>query len=172
MINALVNDYSNEYPPKFELFDDRLEITSTGGLPENFTKEDFLGGFSAPRNKELMRIFKDLRLVEHLGTGVRRILRVYDKSIFEFYPNFLRVTFKFRENIFEKFDSNKKEVEKLRIGVAILDNIKQNPYITVKELAVIIKVSERTIMRYINDLIEDSNLARVGHKKGGYWEIK
>ena len=32
--NAIVhNDYFNEVPPKFELFSDRLEITSTGSLP-------------------------------------------------------------------------------------------------------------------------------------------
>ena len=34
VINAIIhNDYTNEVPPKFEIFDDRLEITSAGGLP-------------------------------------------------------------------------------------------------------------------------------------------
>ena len=32
IINAIVhNDWSNEYPPKFEFFSDRLEISSFGG---------------------------------------------------------------------------------------------------------------------------------------------
>ena len=30
------NNYGNEVPPKFELFADRLEITSAGGLPSVF----------------------------------------------------------------------------------------------------------------------------------------
>ena len=42
VINAIVhNDYSFEVPPKFEIFPDRLEITSAGRLPESLTKEEF-----------------------------------------------------------------------------------------------------------------------------------
>jgi ATP-dependent DNA helicase RecG len=71
VINAIIhNDYTNEAPPKFEIFDDRIEITSAGGLPEALSQEEFFEGVSIPRNKELMRIFKDLDLVEHLGSGV------------------------------------------------------------------------------------------------------
>ena len=35
-------------------------------------------GYSAPKNPELMRVFRDLKLVEHLGTGVRKILKKYN----------------------------------------------------------------------------------------------
>ena len=42
-------------------------------------EEEFLEGYSAPKNPELMRVFRDLELVEHLGTGIRRILKKYDK---------------------------------------------------------------------------------------------
>ena len=60
VINAIVhNDYSREVPPKFEIFSDRIEITSTGSLPEGVDREEFFEGFSIPRNKELMRIYKD-----------------------------------------------------------------------------------------------------------------
>ncbi len=45
VINAIIhNDYSNEIPPKFELFSDRLEITSVGKLPDGFSQEEFLKG--------------------------------------------------------------------------------------------------------------------------------
>ncbi|HAV54127.1 MAG TPA: transcriptional regulator, partial [Aequorivita sp.] len=38
IINAFVhNDYTNEIPPKFEIFSDRIEITSAGGLPEGLS---------------------------------------------------------------------------------------------------------------------------------------
>lgn len=61
-------------PPKFEIFPDRIEITSAGGLPEGLSKEEFFEGFSEPRNKELMRVFKDLGMLEQLGSGVPRIM--------------------------------------------------------------------------------------------------
>ena len=54
-------------------------------------------GYSFPKNPELMRVFKDLDLVEQLGTGIIRILQSYDKSVYEFSENFIRVNFKFRE---------------------------------------------------------------------------
>ncbi|WP_316765871.1 RNA-binding domain-containing protein [Pedobacter frigiditerrae] len=94
VINAFVhNDYTTEVPPKFELFDDRIEITSTGGLPDGLSQGEFFEGFSVPRNKEIMRIYKDLDLVEQLGSGIPRILESYPKDCFKFSDNFLRMSF-------------------------------------------------------------------------------
>lgn len=94
VINAIIhNDYTNEVPPKFEIFDDRIEITSAGGLPDALNQEEFFEGVSIPRNKELMRVFRDLDMVEQLGSGVPRILESYPKECFKFSENFLRMTF-------------------------------------------------------------------------------
>lgn len=94
VINAFVhNDYTKEVAPKFEIFEDRLEITSFGSLPEGLSKDEFFEGYSIIRNKELMRIFKDLDLVEQLGSGIPRILQAYSEDCFHFSENFLRITF-------------------------------------------------------------------------------
>lgn len=46
VINAIIhNDYTNEVPPKFKIFDDRIEITSAGGLPDALNQEEFLKAF-------------------------------------------------------------------------------------------------------------------------------
>ena len=70
-----------------------IEITSAGSLPDMLSKEEFFEGFSMPRNQEMMRIFKDLDLVEHLGSGIPRILEAYSTDCFRFTENFLRMTF-------------------------------------------------------------------------------
>ncbi|MCK6615198.1 MAG: putative DNA binding domain-containing protein [Ignavibacteriaceae bacterium] len=94
IINAIVhNDYTREVAPKFEIFSDRIEITSAGSLPDGLNQTEFFEGFSIPRNKELMRVFKDLELVEQLGSGVPRILEHYDKECFHFTENFTRMVF-------------------------------------------------------------------------------
>ena len=96
VINAIVhNDYSYEVPPKIEIFSDRIELTSAGGLVTRMSSDEFYNGYSAPRNKELMRVFKDLKLVEQLDSGMIRILKNYDCSIFTSTPNFIRVVFPF-----------------------------------------------------------------------------
>ena len=114
VINAIVhNDYSYGNSPIIELYSDRIEITSVGGLPQELSQEEFLEGVTAPRNKELIRVFKDVDLIENIGSGVLRILDAYDKSCFKFMDHFLRVSFKYKENPFEYNDTAKTESSKL-----------------------------------------------------------
>ena len=101
IINAFVhNDYTREIAPKFEIFNDRIEITSAGSLPDGLSKNEFFEGFSIPRNKELMRIYKDLDLVEQLGSGIPRILESYNKECFRFSDNFLRMIFPAADEVY------------------------------------------------------------------------
>ena len=113
VINAVVhNDYSYGNSPIVELYSDRIEITSAGGLPQELSQEEFLEGVTAPRNKELIRVFKDVDLIENIGSGVLRILDAYDKSCFKFMDHFLRVSFKYRENPFEYEEKTDKKTNK------------------------------------------------------------
>ena len=98
-INSIVHtDYTREVPPVVEIFSNRLVITSYGGLIEGLSKDEFYNGRSMPRNRELMRVFRDLEYVEHLGSGMNRILEVYDRGIFNLSNNFLQVIFPFEED--------------------------------------------------------------------------
>ena len=94
VINAFVhNDYTFEIAPTFEIFPDRLEITTAGRLPDTMTLEEFYTGTSVPRNKEIMRIFKDVELVESLGMGIPRIVKAYGRDCFKFSQNFMKMIF-------------------------------------------------------------------------------
>ncbi|MBL1411526.1 hypothetical protein JKG61_22395 [Sphingobacterium sp. C459-1T] len=66
-------------------------------MPEGLSEEEFFDGVSFPRNRELMRVYRDLELVEQLGSGVPRILESYDKECFKFLDNFTRITFPISE---------------------------------------------------------------------------
>lgn len=98
VINAIVhNDYSREVTPVFEIFSDRIEVTSYGGLPTGLSETDFFSCRSMPRNRELMRVFKDIGLVEQLGSGMSRILKAYDRSAFDLSEHFVVVSFRYPE---------------------------------------------------------------------------
>lgn len=113
VINAMVHsDYTLSTTPIIELYSDRIEITSGGGLPQGLSQEEFLEGVTAPRNKELIRVFKDVDLIENIGSGVLRILDAYDKNCFKFMEHFLRVSFKYRENPF-KYDTEQDKPNKI-----------------------------------------------------------
>ncbi len=56
------------------MFDDRLEVESPGGLAGPVTLEN-LGQKRYSRNPVLARLMYELRLVEEMGTGIRRMRR-------------------------------------------------------------------------------------------------
>lgn len=55
---------------------------------------------------------------------------------------------------------------------AVLELIKSNPCIRLKEIADALKVSPRTVDNLVASLVEKGLIQRVGGKKGGHWEIK
>lgn len=173
--NALIhNDWSNGYSPKFEIFESKLVISSNGGIQEGVSQEEFLEGFSNPRNPELMRIFRDLNFVEQLGTGIQRVLKTYDKNIFEFFPNHIRVTVPFSRNEFKKnsilsINVIKEDLNKLQKSIIKL--IMDNPNITQEELARLLDVNKRTIIRNFKGLLDKKYIERVGANKNGQWKI-
>lgn len=173
IINAIVhNDWSNEYPPKFEFFSDRLEVSSFGGIQNEFTEEEFLQGYSAPKNPELMRVFKDLELVEHLGTGIRRILKRYDKSIYHFFPHFIRVSIKYNQNEFEYNNQNIKKItysDLTKVQEGIIGLIEDRPNITQEEMSNLLGVTSRTIRNHIKYLVDNDYIKRIGADKNGKW---
>ena len=178
IINAMVhNDYSSGIPPVFEIFSDRFTITSYGGLPQEITQEDFFNAVSAPRNKELMRVFKDVDLVEQLGSGMERIMSVYDKSIFEFLPNFLRINFYFDKEVLEYLGQNPQETTQETYAmlnetqIEIIKLINDNPGITQKEIAKELDITRDGIKYNMKVLKEMNIIKREGPTKKGIWKI-
>ena len=174
VINAIVhNDYSNEVPPKFELFSDRIEITSTGGLPIGFSEEEFFSGYSFPRNKELMRIFKDLEFVEYLGSGVPRILQKYSKKAFKITDNFLRIILpnELDEHEIKNLKSAQNKSERIKTEDKIISAILQNKDITTDKLMEITELTRRGVEWQIRKLKDNGVLTREGSNKTGSWIV-
>ena len=75
IINALVHsDYSQHGSPiRIAFFDDRIEIESPGLLMPGMTIEDMKRGVSMIRNPVIARVFKELKLIEQWGSGIKRI---------------------------------------------------------------------------------------------------
>lgn len=55
------------------VYDDRLEVTSPGGLYNGLTYEEIMSGHSKLRNRAIANVFNQMGLVEAWGTGIRRI---------------------------------------------------------------------------------------------------
>jgi len=66
---------------KLAIFDDMIEVTSPGPLPDTISVEELGTGRSEIRNRILAPIFKDLKLIEAWGTGIQKI-----KQTLRHYP--------------------------------------------------------------------------------------
>lgn len=78
------------------MYDDRIEITSPGGLPQGISKSDYLfGRVSNPRNPTLTMVFYLLNYIEKFGTGISRIKSAYEdyaaQPQFNISENFIRL---------------------------------------------------------------------------------
>ena len=84
--------------------------------------------------------------------------------------NGLMITFKYptvEKEVGEKVGENLTENQR-----QILSEISSNPYISAKQLAVLVGISQRKIEGNIQKLRAKGLLERIGGAKGGYWEVK
>ncbi len=78
------------------IYDDRLEVTSPGGLYNGLTYEEVMNGHSKIRNKGIANIFSQMGLVEAWGSGIKRIINEAEeyglpKPRFQEFDNMFRV---------------------------------------------------------------------------------
>jgi predicted HTH transcriptional regulator len=170
VINAIVHNDFTKGVPLVEIFMDRIVVTSCGGLVADLSEEDFFKCRSMPRNRELMRVFRDMELVEQIGSGMSRILKSYDRSIFELSPSFTVVTFPFEEAFIQQIDKiNGKINGKIN---SILTILKNNPKATIPDLIEATGKGQRTISRELKEYQEAGLLRREGSRKTGYWVVE
>ncbi len=164
VINAIVhNDYSIGYPNVY-WYKDRIEITSNGGLPIGMTLNEFYSGQSRPRNPKLSFIFTKLGLVEQLGSGVERVLKYYDKSIFDITDSYFKVTLKFSQhqtNHIQKYVEESKGLSKgERSILEILKYIIDNDGVTLNDIQSELGFAESTVYKYLKILLKKDKIEK------------
>ena len=179
IINAVLHNYwvsGNE--PMISVFSNRIEILSRGTLAPAQTMEGFFLGESVPVNEKLSEIFLQLHISEKSGRGIPTIVETYGKDAITFRENSIVVTIPFNrlhklgEKVGKKLGETNTDRPVLNARrQTILIEIKQNPYISKKELAVKLGISETAIDNNIAFLRKNGFLERIGRTKGGYWQV-
>ncbi len=173
VVNAVCHrDYSRKGADiKFAIFDDRIEITSPGGLLPQISLSDLGTGVSELRNKIIGRIFNEAGLIEGWGTGIRRIRKqIEEKGLVppEFKENngFFK-TIIYNEPLQKRFEFDEDEK-------AIIAYIQKYGKASTKELEKVLEKSKATIKRKIRTLTEKGYLVWKGKSKkdpSGYYEL-
>lgn len=78
LLNSIIHrDYLFSGSTIINVYDDRIEFVSLGGLVRGISMESVMMGVSQSRNPNLQSVFYRLKLVESYGTGIRKIIRLY-----------------------------------------------------------------------------------------------
>ena len=179
IINAFLhNKWVEMNEPMVTIYSDRIEILSRGTIPQGQTVEGFFLGESIPVNKKLSEIFLQLHISEKTGRGVPKITEKYGKEAFEFRENsiIVKIPFNWINTMYDK-EGNKEgnkavsysdlnETQKL-----ILQEIKNNPNITKREIQEKIGKGKTAVDRGISNLKEKGYIEHIGSNRTGYWKI-
>ncbi len=167
-LNAcLHNRWARNVPPAIYIFSDRIEVVSTGGLPLDFSKEEFFEGVSHPINMNLMKIMGQLDYIEQTGHGVPLIVSKYGKKAFELYENHIivRIPFAFVPS-FNQLSSDLSSSHN-----RILTILNENPTMTLNELVKLSGLGRTRINQIISDLKKIGKIERSGNNRIGYWKV-
>ncbi len=164
---CLHNRWVRNVPPAIYIFSNRIEIVSTGGLPLDFSKEEFFNGVSHPINFSLMKIMGQLNFIEQTGHGVPLIVKKYGEKAFSFYENHIVVTIPF--SFTPSFNQLKTDLSESHNK--ILKILNENPTLTLKELCEVSNLGRTRVTEIINDLKGMNRIERIGNNRSGYWKI-
>lgn len=162
IMNAIVHaDYAQRGAPiRVALFDDRLEIENPCLLPFGLTIEDIQKGISKLRNRVLGRVFQELGLIEHWGSGIQRMTaacrdRGLDAPKFEEIGTHFRVTLSAIPSSAPATDARNE---------AILAALGESPEVglSTSQIAKQIKLSPRAARTRLASLVERGLIIEIG----------
>lgn len=172
LVNAIAHrDYLvNGSEVHIDIYDDRMEIYSPGGMPDGSVIQDRDPTTvpSTRRNPVIADVFNRLGYMERKGSGFAKILDNYAFQINyteEKKPYFRSDRYQFTV-IMPNLNYN---VTQDDVYTLILEMIKRNNKISAKQLAEKLGISIRTVRRKIKEM---DNIEYIGHGYSGYWKIK
>ena len=156
---------------------------------------------SKPRNPKMAQVFYRAGFIEAWGRGYEKIMKAFDKAnlkrpeftveqggvtaviyreIFMSVRGYQNRTRTEPEPIQTKQDTQKgsekgseKSSEKgsKKTRDRIVCEMKENPLVTINELATMLSISDRAVSKHLKKLQEEGIIKRVGADRGGFWEV-
>lgn len=166
---CLHTKWSIKNPPAVYIFNDRIEIISTGGLSEGLSREEFFKGISKPVNAKLQKIFGQLGYVEQTGHGVPLIIGRYGVQAFDISDNFVNVTIPFSKDFIRLQRVSRKKMNATQTKV--YDYLQTNPYATMKTISSVCEMSEGNVRKVLGFLKTNDYIIREGSNKAGNWIV-
>lgn len=191
LVNALIHRSYLELGSEvhIDMFDDRLEIYSPGGMYDG-TKVQDRDIYNIPskrRNPVIADIFNRLHFMERRGSGFKKICEDYafaENFIEDKKPRFisdndnftlilpnLNYNTKTKKSIIGPEKGQKQGPEITNRKTSILNLITSNPKISRAKMSTQLGLTDKQVRTALNKLIEEGNIKHEGPDHGGQWII-
>lgn len=158
LLNLLIHrNYHLPAPSKIFIYDDRLEFFSPGNFWGPIRSDQLLRGITYLRNPAICKVFREMGLVEKMGTGFIQIFQSYEKwglpppQIIE-GENFVKCILP-RPTV--KQPAAHQEPD-------LLSLFHEKEEITVRDVINKYSVSRATAQRWLQDLLSQGKIDRIG----------
>lgn len=170
LLNCLVHrDYSFSGSTLVNIYDDRIEFISLGGLVTGLKMETIFIGVSQTRNPALAAVFYRLRLIESFGTGIEKIQQSYLDTAAR--PDFIAVYGGFKVVL-----PNVNEVQAKELGISetqecygfadekdkVMQLAAMQGYVTRKQVEDALQVKTTKAYMLLQELCDAGRLAPIG----------
>ena len=167
-------------PVSVALYDDRLEVTSPGGLPRGMTVAKMLEGHSECRNKALAAAFAYMFFIENWGSGLLRVQRALKEAGLaplevQDFGTAIRLTVKRRMVVSERDNRGDNRGDNPFAALPdeqrrICSLLRENPKISIRKMAELLGIRKNTLDRQLSALKAKGVLERVGGTRGS-WRV-
>ena len=152
---------------RISMFEDKIEITSCGGLPREISEKEYLDGqISFLRNPIIGNIFFRLNYIEMFGSGIKRINASYNnfqnKPEFKIYENSITVILPIESNLISLSEDEK----------AIVSILKNNLKLSRTQIEDETQFTKYKTIRILNSLIEKNVVQKIGNAQSTKYILK
>lgn len=174
ILNAIIHrNYNFSGSILVSVFDDRIEVTSLGGLMTGLSIDDIIAGVSQTRNKNLANIFYRLEYVENYGTGIGRMIDVYKE--FNLKPEFITTDNSFKvilPNVNYKPKAHDTLINSLSQKEIIINYLKDNNKIKREVVDTMFNISSARSKKILLEMINENTITKKGTGRNTYYVLK
>lgn len=176
LLNSIVHrEYSFSGSTLINIYDDRMEFVSLGGLVPGLSIESIMLGVSQSRNEKLANFFYRLKLIEAYGTGIAKIISSYKDSGLQPVINATDGAFQvilpnINHSVDHDLDSSINS-EMLTYNFyslqfqAVLDVVAEQGRITRKQTQKVLGVGQSRALKVLGEMVEAKLIVPIGKGK-------
>ena len=172
LINSIIHrDYDYSGSIIINVFDDRIEFVSIGGLVQGITVTDIMYGVSQSRNTLIANVFYRLELIESYGTGIQRIIQSYKGSKQpEFKIGQASFVTVLPNRTYKEVDLSKNKF--MTDEEKVLEMLAVKKSITRKDVEELLGTSSFPANKVLRSLIKDNKIIQIGSARNTRYILK